>query len=171
MPSQPETKNFPQLAKYALIMRFLGVIYALGALAFFFFPQQLFYLINVGPKVFSVTEAIPDSVERFWLVLATSMMAMLSALSFLSAESPGTRGYALVHLLSKVVSSVGFIYVFLNDKTYFAYLLGIVTDLSIALVLVWSMVRISGELRMLARGELGPAANLQGAESDPGTGA
>jgi hypothetical protein len=136
-----ETK---EVSKYVMLMRFFGILYALGALLFFFFPNELFYLINVGPKVFRVTEAIPDSVERFWLVLACSMMTMLSAISFLSAQSPKTKGYPFVHFLSKVISTLGFFYMFVYSNRYFAYLVGVTTDLPIALIVLWAMTWTRG---------------------------
>ncbi len=125
------------LKHLVFFLRVMGVIYALLAFLFFFFPSEFFYLVNVGPKVFKITETIPDSSEKFWLVQGTSMLAMLSALSFLGAESPKTRGYLLVHLLSKTVSSVGFLYLFLNDHRYFAYLVGFIPDSLLGLVLCW----------------------------------
>ncbi|MCM2277286.1 MAG: hypothetical protein NDJ89_04365 [Oligoflexia bacterium] len=121
-------------------MRLLGVAYALGAVVFVFYPTQLVYLLNVGPKAFNFTEAIPDPAEHFWIVIAAASMAMLSALSFFSAESPKVRGYFLVHLLAKVVTFAGYLYMFLNEKPYFAYLLGIMTDLLIVAIVLRAMI-------------------------------
>jgi hypothetical protein len=134
------------VSQYAWTMRVLAVVYALGALLFFFFPNEIFYLINVGPKVFKITEAMPDSVEHFWLVLATSMMAMLSALSLLAAESPRIHGYALVHILSKTVSTAGFVYCFAAGPRYFGYLVGIATDLPLAVLVTVLHVRARGAM-------------------------
>lgn len=132
------------LKRFKWFLKTMGTLYAFLALVFFFFPAEVFYLINVGPKVFKITESIPDSSEKFWLVLATSMMGMLSALSFLAAESPLLRGYTLTHILSKVISVAGFFYLFINDHRYFGYLLGMITDIPIALVLIWYLVRTTG---------------------------
>jgi hypothetical protein len=134
-------KKARTLKHYKIFLTFMGVLYSLLALTFYFFPSKVFYLINVGPQVFNIAESVPDSTEKFWLVLATSMLGMLSALSFLAAESPFIRGYSLTHLLSKVISVAGFFYFFLNDQRYFAYLLGIITDVPIAGILIWYIVR------------------------------
>lgn len=131
------------MVKYVWSMRVLGVIYALGAISFFFFPDEVFYLLNNGPNVFKLGLVIPPSVEHFWLVLASSMMAMLAALSFLAAESPRIKGYALVHVLSKTVSTAGFIYSYLHHQHYFAYAVGALVDGSLAIFVTWRTLRIS----------------------------
>ena len=56
--------------------------------SFFFMPDETFYLINVGPRVLNIAEPIPMSSERFWLVLATSMMMMLFFASLYSSLYP-----------------------------------------------------------------------------------
>ena len=145
-----KTERSPIVSQYVWLMRILGVVYALVGILFFFFPKEVFYLINVGPRLFATAGVapsllpIPDQTESFWLVLATSMMAMLSALSFLAAESPKVRGYALVHVLSKTVSVAGFIFLFLNDTRYFAYLVGVATDLPLAIAVTITHLRAAG---------------------------
>lgn len=148
-PNEPQSSTPPtyipvKQKRFFWFLRIMGVLYALLGLAFFFFSNEIFYLMNVGPQVFKITETIPNPTEKFWLVLATSMMAMLSALSFLASESPWVRGYNLVHLLAKTASTAGFLYLFLNENRYFAYLLGVITDASIAVILTWYMIRTAG---------------------------
>ena len=141
----------PIVSQYVWLMRILGVIYAFGGALFFFFPHEVFYLVNVGPRILAGLGVgasllpIPEPSEQFWLVLASSMMAMLSALSFLASESPRVRGYTLVHLLSKIVSSAGFLYVFLHGTRYFAYLVGIAADFPIAVVVSLAYLRMAGQ--------------------------
>ncbi len=129
------------LKRMVWFLRGMGLIYALLALFYFFFSSEFFYLINAGPRFFKFTEAIPESTEKFWLTMTLSMLAMLSAISFLGAESPKTRGYTLTHLLSKTVSTVCFFYFFFNEHRYFAYLVGMVSDFIIALILLWFLIR------------------------------
>jgi hypothetical protein len=135
------------LQQFILLMRIFGVIYALCAVVAFFFPTEVFYLMNVGPKVFKITEVIPYPSEHFWGVYATGMMAMLSALCFLASESPRIWGYSLVHLLAKVVTTLGFISMFMSDHRYFAYLLFAVIDGAIVILLVAMLTRISWSWR------------------------
>ena len=122
--------------RYINSMKFFGVVYIAVGLAFFFIPNQLFYVMNLPTKL-GLLEPIAESAERFWLVMTSAMMAMLAALSFLAAESPGIRGYALVHILSKTVSIAGFLYAFINHGHCLAYLIGAATDLPIALYVTW----------------------------------
>lgn len=126
---------------YARTFRILGIIYVLMAFAFFFFPSELIYLVNVGPRVFRITEAIPDPNENLWNVLASALCATLASLSFLAAENPKIRGYALTHLLSRAVSTAGFLYCFANIKPYFAYLLGAISDGALFLLVAWLALR------------------------------
>ncbi|MEK6704784.1 MAG: hypothetical protein AABZ06_03265 [Bdellovibrionota bacterium] len=126
-----------RVGNYRRLMRLLGVLYALAGAWFFLAPDSVLQLINLGPKYFNLAFVIPIPADRFWLVLAVSMMAMLSALSFLSAEDPANRGYPFVHLLSKLVSLGGFIAMFFLYGRYFAYLVGAFVDLLLALIVLW----------------------------------
>jgi len=123
----------------------LGVAYALSAAAFFFYPDEVFYLINVMPNVFKLAEAIPNPVERFWLVMASGLLGTLAVASFFAARSPDIKGYGRLHILSKLISSAGFIYMFFHDKAYFAYLLGVTIDVLIALLISWKLIVIAHE--------------------------
>ncbi len=110
--------------------------------AFFFFPSETFYLINVGPKVFKMFQDIPESSERFWLVLAFSMMLMLTLISFYSSFQPKNRALIVVHLLSKLTSTLGFCYMFFRQSPLFAYLTGAVTDGSLFLIVLVFFIRM-----------------------------
>lgn len=121
---------------------FLGALYALLAIVLLAFPNELVYLINVGPKVFGLTEAMPDPVDRFFSIQASGLAATLSALTFLSAESPRATAFPLVHLLSKVVTLSGFLYMYLNQKPYFAYAVAFVLEIGATGIVLWHLLRI-----------------------------
>ncbi|MBI4924386.1 MAG: hypothetical protein HY843_00560 [Bdellovibrio sp.] len=130
------------MRRYTFFLRVMGVLYACLALFFLFFPNEFIYIINAGPKFLKWTEPLPELIDKFWLVLSISMLSMLSALSFLAAESPKIKGYSLVHLLSKTVSTACYFYFFFGEHHhYFGYLVGIITDALIALLLVWFLLR------------------------------
>ncbi|HLD99035.1 MAG TPA: hypothetical protein VJB59_02185 [Bdellovibrionota bacterium] len=133
------------ISSYARTMFALGVAYALSASAFFFYPDEVFYLINVMPNVFKLAEAIPNPVERFWLVMASGLLGTLAVVSFFAARSPDIKGYGRLHILSKLISSAGFIYMFFHDKAYFAYLLGVAIDVLIALLISWKLIVMGHE--------------------------
>lgn len=133
--------------RYVNAMRFLGGLYAISGLTFFFFPGFVFNLLNLLPGIFTAMAELPRSSEHFWLPLATSMMAMLTFLCFAAAAAPENRTYAWVHFVAKVVSSVGYLYYLFNDpiaeKYVFAYLIGVITDAPIALFVFYVTVRAS----------------------------
>jgi len=127
----------PAIARYVVSMRVLGLMYAFGALLFFFLPEAVFYLLNFLPKFFSVMEEIPASSEYFWLPLASSMMVMLTILAFGAASDPSNRMLAWVHIASKLCSSGGYLFYFLFRAHLFAYLVGVITDFPIFLYVLW----------------------------------
>lgn len=133
--------------QYVNAMRFLGVLYALSGLTFFFLPSFVFNLLNLIPSIFTAMAQLPPSSEHFWLPLATSMMAMLTFVCFAAAAAPENRAYAWVHFVAKVVSSAGYLYYLLNDpiadKFVFAYLIGVITDAPIAIFVFYMTVRAS----------------------------
>jgi hypothetical protein len=119
-----EQRRMVRVFRFVWLMRFLGLFYVAFAVFLFLFPNELFYLINVGPKVFKVTEAIPDPVEKFFVVFAAAHFGMLAAISWYSAAYPLLRGYVVVHLIGKIISCYGFVYLFMNEQRYFAYATG-----------------------------------------------
>ncbi len=130
-----------EVAQYVFCMRVLGVMYACGALLFFFLSDAVFYIVNFAPKFLKVFEVIPASSEQFWLPLATSMMVMLTFLAFSAAADPHNRPLAWVHVLSKICSSAGYAFLFLTKAHYFAYLVGVITDFPIFLFVLWLTLR------------------------------
>ncbi|MEW6058033.1 MAG: hypothetical protein AB1540_15610, partial [Bdellovibrionota bacterium] len=83
--------------QFIWVMRIFTFVYSVGGLFFFFMPEEFFYLINIGPRVFKTFEEIPMPSERFWGVLAAGMMSMLAALSFYSSLYPRVKSYILMH--------------------------------------------------------------------------
>ncbi len=146
-----EERRISRLSRFVWTMRILGLLYAAFAVFLFLFPTEYFYLVNVGPKVFKLTEAIPDPVEKFFIVFATSSFAMLAGLSWFSATYPFIRGFVIVHLLAKVVTCYGFVYLFMNEQRYFAYATGAAIDFLIGLLVLWTaaFVRVEAPHREL----------------------
>ena len=122
-------------------MRVFTFVYVMVSLCFFFMPEELFYLINIGPKVFKTFEEIPIPSERFWVALSAAMTAMLATTSFYSSLYPRLKGFVMIHLVSKAVSVVGFGYLFLRHKPYFAYLTGAVVDSGVIFIVVGFFLR------------------------------
>lgn len=123
-------------------MRILGLGYLGAGLAFFFFPSEVFYLINVGPKVFKMFQDIPEPSEHFWLSLTFSMMMMLTLIAVYSSFQPKNRALILVHLLSKLTSTAAFIYCFFKNAKLFAYIAGAVLDGGIFLLVLVFFIRM-----------------------------
>lgn len=114
---------------YVKAMKVFTVIYAGGAAAFFFFHNIVAGLLQFDPT------ATP-----FWVVLATSMMAMLSYLSWQSSKHPSVRAFYTCHMISKSVSVIGFLYYYLMTDFNIAFLIGAITD-SAVIVIVTLLAR------------------------------
>ncbi len=124
-------------------MKILALVYAVVGSLFFFLSAKMLEVINSASATFKLAAPIPLNTENFWVVFSTSMMLMLVTLSLLSSRTPETRGYLWVHFVSKVASTAGFFYLFFNQQPYFAYLVGIGTDLPLALIVLGCIIRIS----------------------------
>src|SRR4051812_17637788 len=70
--AETRPKRPPGLKQYVWVMRFYGFLYAIVGSLFFLFPNQIFVVLNAVPTYLHYGTPIPDSTERFWLVLATS---------------------------------------------------------------------------------------------------
>ncbi len=152
------TEKPAAIANYVTIMRILGLLYVLGALLFFFFPDRVLWLMNLIPKVIRLVEVIPQSSEHFWVPLATSMMVMLAIIAFSAAASPEIRILAYMHMASKACSSLGYLYLFIFKARYFAYLVGFLVDLPIFLLVTWLAMRAFVAMKKdAAAPEAGPA--------------
>lgn len=149
-----DKKNRPQaVTNYAVAMRILGSLYILGALLFFFFPNFVLWITNILPKVIRLVEIIPESSEHFWVPLATSMMVMLAIIAYSAAASPEIRVLAWVHMASKCCSTLGYLYLFIFEARYFAYLVGVLTDLPIFLIVTWLALRAFAAMKKQAAQE------------------
>ncbi|MBI3543873.1 MAG: hypothetical protein HY075_11425 [Deltaproteobacteria bacterium] len=127
---------------FVWVMRIYAVIYFVGALLFFFMPEEIFYLINVGPRVFKIYDEIPMPSEHFWVALSTSMMMMLCFASVYSSVYPKIKGFIGIHMVSKITSVIGFTYLFLHGPQHgFAYLFGAITDSSVIVVVLGFYLR------------------------------
>jgi hypothetical protein len=147
----------PRLSQYVWLMRFLGALYALMAVIYYFFSSELIYLMNVGPKVFRVTQAIAEPVDHFWLVGAATLMAVLSLISFFASAAPRVRGYSIIHLLAKVLMAAGYAWLYSQGERYFAYILGFAIECAIALVVMFSLIRLAGSTRAVLESGAGEA--------------
>lgn len=131
----------PATRQFVWVMRIFTFIYINISFLFFFMPEETFYLINIGPKVFKAYQEIPAPSEHFWVALSTAMTAMLAVTSFYSSLYPKLKGFVLIHLVSKAVSVAGFTFLFLRDQPYFAYLIGAVVDGGVIFIVTFFYLR------------------------------
>lgn len=144
MPQKPikaRTEEDPAIIQFRWLLRFLGVLYAVLAIVYAFFHVEFLYLMNVPPRLLQLAEAVPDPTDRFWLVQSVGLMAMLSAISFLGAQRLEQLSFFLIHLMAKLISVGGFLYLFLYEKRYFLYAMGTASEVLITLMLSVAFIR------------------------------
>lgn len=119
------------MATLRIWMIISAVIYAVGGLSFLFGQNLLLENLNRTSQALFKDRfpLIPLSSERFWLVLTNSMMLMLVVICVLVAHDIETNLMMVVIILfSKACSSLQYLYFFVVEKRYFAYLVGFLTD-------------------------------------------
>ncbi|MFP4501650.1 MAG: hypothetical protein ACLFTT_11670 [Candidatus Hydrogenedentota bacterium] len=140
----------PTVRHYRIIMRVLGLVYAVGALSFLFLPGLVVWIINLG-DVLNMFASLPGGPPHFWVPLAASMMVMLVAVTFAASARPDNQVYPWVHNLSKFTSSMGYLYYFaverLEDGYVFGYLVGFVVDFIIFLCVSFFTLRVAWVLK------------------------
>ena len=126
-------------SQFKAVMRFFCVLYAVGGLLFYTFHSLMTSLMQ-----------IQGAQDHFWVALGTSMMAMLSALSWFSSKHPHEKSYVQIHMLSKVVSIVGFLLAFFLDNGHVAFLGCAVLDASVVVVVLTFFRRANANLERSA---------------------
>lgn len=113
--------------RFAAAMRGFSWLYLAGGLAFLLLPGVVSRVLGLAPPM-----------DRFWVALSVSMMAMLAFLSRESSRDPANAACVKAHLLSKAVSVAGFLFAYLvADRPLSAYLVGAGVDFTILLSVWW----------------------------------
>jgi hypothetical protein len=106
------------------------ILYAPALLVFLFAQNLLIRNINRFSERFFQDRfpAMPESTEKFWLILTNSMMVMLIVICIFVAVNPERfLPMVVIILASKFTSSAQYSYFFWREK-YFAHLVGVFTD-------------------------------------------
>lgn len=119
------------------LLRIWTVVFLGTGVVFVVAPDAVIrYIEMVGRGIFHWKHApLQLGTERFWLVLASSLMATLTFLSY-KAQSNLLRNilYTSVILIAKFVSTVGFLVCFIFAENSFVYLTGAIVDGTIFLI-------------------------------------
>lgn len=129
------------LFKYS--MRILALAYFLGALFFFFIPDGVNYILNFLPIFLKILQPLPEkNTDYFWLPLVGSLMLVLTYIAYQSSKDPQNKILLNVHVLSKSISSAGYLFLFLSDKLIFGYLVGCILDFAICIYVFYLKIKI-----------------------------
>ncbi len=124
-------------------MRLLSLAYFIGALFFFFIPDGVNYILNFLPIFLKVLQPLPDkNVDYFWLPLVGSLMFVLTYIAFQSSRDPHNKILLNVHILSKLISALGYFYLFVVHAYIFGYIVGGVLDFAICCFVLYLKIKI-----------------------------
>ncbi|HOQ33157.1 MAG TPA: hypothetical protein PLA12_11680 [Candidatus Hydrogenedens sp.] len=123
-------------------MRILALAYFLGALFFFFIPDGVNYILNFLPIFLKILQPLPEkNTDYFWLPLVGSLMLVLTYIAYQSSKDPKNKILLNVHILSKFISSTGYLFLFITDKLIFGYLVGCILDFAICVFVFYLKIK------------------------------
>ena len=120
-----------QERKFQALLRIWMVVFFIAGCVFASSPEwTIRYIESVGRFVFNWKSApITTGNEKFWLVLVTSLMGTITYAAY-KAQASFLRNiqYANIIVISKFISTAGFLSCFLLLGHQFLYLTGAVVD-------------------------------------------
>ena len=122
----------------------LSAVHILAALLFYFKPDGCVALLNVGAQFLTGFLPLSPSSEQFWSAFAANNMALVGILLLYAAMRTNNRLLLLLLVLIKAIAAASFVFLFLHQARYFAYVAAAGFEtLFAALILVFSMRRTS----------------------------
>jgi len=132
-----------QERQLVFLLRWWAGLFTAAGICFAIFPSQIIYWLNtIGHSIFGWPyKNLPEPVEHFWQVLAVALLAVLTYAAF-SAQSEIRQNLKDVRIIiiSKVVTTLGFLIAFIYSGQYFAYLSGMIID-GVILFMTWFLYR------------------------------
>jgi len=123
--------------RLVFLLRAWVVSFVVAGLYFLFFQNQLIKQVNfISSDVLKLSlPLLPESTEKFWLVLTISLMATITVLSYIAQKDIRKNiVYVVPLLVSKFVSTSFFILFFFVHIHSLAYIVGALTDGSIFVI-------------------------------------
>ena len=131
-----------------IFMRLSALTYFVVGFAFVIAPRWILGMTNTiaGKIPISGLQAVPLSVEKFWLSLAFSMMMTITALCYIVQHNVRkNNGYTVPLLISKSASALSSLCFFIFSAKYFAYLVIFVVDGSLFWMTLFFYLRANRE--------------------------
>lgn len=128
-----------QERRLLMLLRWWVGLFAAASVAFAIFPTEIVSTLNtVGHAVFNWPwPSIPASKDYFWPVMAVSLLVILTIIAYM-AQNDIRQNLNLVPIIimSKVVTTAGFLIAFLFAGRHFVYFVGAIVD-GIIFILTW----------------------------------
>ncbi|MCX8064598.1 MAG: hypothetical protein N3G21_05430 [Candidatus Hydrogenedentes bacterium] len=142
------SKSEVRIQTFRISMYILSALYLGGALFFFFIPDGVYYILNFPPLFLKVLHPLPkENVDFFWLPLVGSLMFVLSLIAYHSAKDPKNTTLVNIHIISKFVSSMGYLYLFIFSSKIFGYIIGFTLDLLICIYVFYLKIQIKNYIK------------------------
>jgi hypothetical protein len=112
------------------LLKWWVFIFTAALVVFILYPDKLISSIEaLGSRLGWKFGTVEAKGERFWLVLAASLMVVLIASAWRASRNLVSNiFYAKIIIISKAVSSLGFLYLLIFKEHAFAYLLAALVD-------------------------------------------
>jgi len=118
----------------------LGLIFILEGLGLFFRPHLFAEIVNYLPTTISLLELTPTPSERVGVTLGSNYLAMTGLICFFLAFSPKKRMLYSIGIISSLLLTTSFFYLFLTEVKAFSYLLFSLSGIFYLLVIIWAMI-------------------------------
>lgn len=126
-----------QERRLVVILRWWVGLFAATAAGFAIFPSEIIRSLNTIGHVFFKWPAPPLTLpsEHFWQIMAVSLLCILTIISFSAQQSIREKlSFVPVIILSKFVTTTGFVIAYFLAGRHFAYFAGAIIDGMIFLI-------------------------------------
>lgn len=139
--SGADEKRRTALRRYGRFSLLMSLLFAVVGALFLFFPDGAVEFCNGISRHCGFPPA-PVQERGLFQVLAVGYMYLVAGLAWLIFRHPGHRGFTLLLIQGKAVSSLLSIYLFLLHRPYLVYLVNGAVDGLIALLFLFFYFRI-----------------------------
>jgi len=145
------TKEEQQLA---VMMKVWAIVFGIGGVIFFLFPEKLFDSMNMTSTIIfkDTLPLLKQSSEKFWSALSLSLMTTLTFMCWLASKDIRKNGNLVkAVLVSKLASTLFYIFFFIDDSRILAYIIGsMFSDGPIFIIILVFYMRAVGSVQQKA---------------------
>lgn len=113
-----------RLKTYRRTVFLVGVLHWLAGLFLFFFPAHSFQILNFPTHYLKLIEPVASPTDGYLIIFTSAYLILVGTLCFRNAQAPRMRSLAWSIILTKILTTCAFGYLFFTEAKHFAYLVG-----------------------------------------------